>query len=165
MKPIISKPGEGPVFTFEPASLVRFKVTYEETGGTFEVFERELPPQTLGADAHLHATTTESLYVIEGRATILCGESWAEYDAGTMIVVPPHTPHGFLNDSDAAVRLLISFVPALGHETFFAELARLKRGPTESFARDLAAVRQRFDTQSVTGCDYVFRARRAPGAA
>jgi mannose-6-phosphate isomerase-like protein (cupin superfamily) len=163
MKPIVSRPGEGEVFTFERDSLARYIDSVTDTEGAFEAFEREIPPYTIGADPHAHAATVESLYVLEGRATILCSEHWREYEAGSLIVVPRNTPHGFVNDTAARVRLLISFVPGVGHEAFFAELARLKRGPAETYAQDLAQVRKRFDTQSVAGLGYVFRAQRTAG--
>jgi hypothetical protein len=60
VNPIVSFPGEGETFHLEAGSLARFKVFSRETEEAFEafeVFEREVPPHTIGADPHLHRNT------------------------------------------------------------------------------------------------------------
>jgi len=145
----ISPPGDGLVYHFEPGSLVRFKVLTEATGGAFEMYEREVPPHTIGADPHLHGSTVETFYVVEGHVTILAGESRAVYGPGSVVVVPRNTVHGFWNETGEPIKLLISFVPGLHHHKFFEGLAELKAGPPEAYAGGLAALRRRFDSQSI----------------
>ena len=72
----------------EPGSLVRFKVFSKDTQGLFEMYERELPPRMIGADSHFHRTAVETFYVVHGTATILCGDTKRDYDAGSIVVVP-----------------------------------------------------------------------------
>lgn len=148
MEPMISLPGEGKTFELEPGSWARFKLTTEMTDGKVESFERFVPPHTLGADPHYHHTLTEYLYVISGEATIQSGESIEAYGAGSMVLVPPKVVHGFWNRSDEPMKLMISFVPAFNHDHFFEELKKLKNGPPETYERDLAALRVRFDSVS-----------------
>ena len=149
MRPVISHPGEGEIFDLEPGSLVRFKVLSKDTDRVVEVYERELPPRTIGADPHLHATTTETFYVVSGTVSILCGPVQDDYGAGSVLVVPPNTVHAYNNASDSPAKLLIFFCPGLGHEQFFRGLATLKHGPTDRYQQDLDALRQRFDSTSV----------------
>lgn len=141
--------GEGNLYPLEPGSLVRFKILTEETGGALEMYEREVPPHTLGADPHTHRTTIETFYVLEGRPTILVGDVRATYLPGTSLVVPIGAVHGFWNETDERIRLLVTFTPGLSHHKFFEALSVLKAGPKETYARDLAALRERFDSSSV----------------
>jgi quercetin dioxygenase-like cupin family protein len=150
LTPLISLGGEGEVFQMEPGSLVRFKIFSKDTGGLIEMYEREVPPQTIGADPHLHRTTTEVFYVVAGNPTILCGETSRSYAPGSIVVVPPNTVHAYANDTKLPIKVLISFSPGLGHEEFFRGLSRLKHGPKETYQRDLDELRLRFDSISVS---------------
>ena len=145
----ISLAGEGELFELEPGSLVRFKIFARDTNGVIELYERELPAQTLGADPHVHSTTTETFYVVEGKPTILCGNVEQQFGPGSIVVVPPETVHAYRNATPDHVRVLISFSPALGHEKFFRELANLKHGPAAEYQPRLAALRERFDSRTV----------------
>jgi quercetin dioxygenase-like cupin family protein len=148
MNCIVSLSGEGEVFHMEPGSLVRFKVFSKDTGGLFEMYERELPPRMIGADPHFHRTTVETFYVVHGTATILCGDTKRDYDAGSIVVVPKNTVHAYANHTDFPLKVLIAFTPGLGHEEFFRGLSRLKHGPVETYQADLDALRLRFDSVS-----------------
>ena len=150
MKPLISEVGAGEVIEMEPGSLVRFKVFTGDTDGLIEIYERELPPRTIGADPHLHLTTTETFYVVEGEPEILCGDTVRTYAPGSIVVVPPNTVHGYGNPTDRHVKVLISFTPALGHDAFFRGLSELKHGPAETYASRLAALRQQFGSVSIS---------------
>jgi len=90
------------------------------------------------------------LYVVAGSATILVGEERKAYRASAAVVVPRMTVHGYWNDSDEPIKLLITFCPALDHDQFFKGLAELKRGPRETYAENLANLRRRFGSVSVT---------------
>jgi mannose-6-phosphate isomerase-like protein (cupin superfamily) len=149
VNPIVSFPGEGETFHLEAGSLARFKVLSRETEGAFEVFEREVPPHTIGADPHLHRTTIETFYVVEGTACILIGDSEQEFTSGAIVMVPKNTVHAFSNRSDLPLKLLVSYTPGIRHEEYFRELARLKHGPTETYQKDLDALRLLFDSESI----------------
>lgn len=134
----------------EPGSLVRFKVIGDDTGHALEMYERELPPQCLGADPHIHETTVETFYVVEGHPTIMVGEIRRKIDPGTTVVVPKGVAHGFWNETDHPVKMLISFTPSVNHQVYFQELSRLKAGPREEYAENLAKLRIRFDSKTVS---------------
>ena len=149
MDPIVSSFGEGEVFNFEPGSLARFKVFSRDSDGAFELFEREVPPYTIAADPHLHRTTIETFYVVEGTASILIGDSEQEFGPGSVVSVPKNLVHAFSNRSSAPLKVLASYTPGLGHEEYFKELARLKHGPKETYQSGLDDLRKRFDAESV----------------
>lgn len=149
MKPLISGPGAGELIEMEPGSFVRFKIFSDDTDGLIELYERELPPGMIGADPHLHLTTTETFYVVQGQPAILCGDNEQPYAPGSIVVVPPNTVHAYSNPTSEPAKVLISFTPALGHDAFFRGLAELKRGPAETYAARLAVLRQRFGSVSI----------------
>lgn len=150
MDPTFSEPGEGIQIPLEPGSFVRFKVLARDTNHAFEMYEREVPPQMIGADPHYHETTDETFYVVSGRPTILCGEIRMQFGPGSIVVVPRNTVHGYWNETDEPIKLLITFCPGLDHDEFFRGLSLLKKGPPERYADDLAALRQRFRSVSVS---------------
>lgn len=149
MKRIISPPGEGLTFPMEPGSLVRFKILGEHTDHALEMYEREVPPHTIGADPHLHLTTIETFYVVSGEPTILVGDVRQRFGPGSVVVIPVHTVHGFWNETDQPLKMLVTFTPSLGHHEFFRALSKLKAGPPEEYVAGLAALRIRFDSNTV----------------
>lgn len=149
MIPPISESGEGLLFPMEPGSLVRFKILGEQTGHALEMYEREVPARCLGADPHQHATTVETFYVVSGHPTILVGDVRRQFAPGSTLVVPRNTVHGFWNETDQPIKLLVTFTPSLGHHEFFRALSRLKSGPPEAYAEGLAQLRRRFDSETV----------------
>ncbi|MBN9415316.1 hypothetical protein ABS71_04110 [bacterium SCN 62-11] len=149
MTPAISEPGEGLLFPLEPGSLVRFKVLGEDTNHAMEMYEREVPPHCVGADPHLHHTTVETFYVVEGHPTIQVGEVRRAFGPGSTLVVPMGTTHGFWNETEQPVKVLITFSPSLGHHEFFRGLSKLKAGPPEEYVEKLAELRRRFDSESL----------------
>lgn len=150
MKPIYSEPGQGILIPMEPGSLVRFKILARDTDHRFEMYEREVPPHTIGADPHYHEATEETFYIVSGIATILCGEERSPYGAGSIVVVPRGIVHGYWNETPEPIKLLITFCPGLDHDQFFQGLSQLKNGPPDRYADDLAALRKRFGSVSVT---------------
>jgi quercetin dioxygenase-like cupin family protein len=149
MKPIISESGEGILIPLEHGSLVRFKILARDTDHAFEMYEREVPPHTIGADPHYHEATDETFYVVSGTATIQVGEKRRPFAAGSIVVVPRQTVHGYWNETAEPIKLLITFCPGLDHERFFQGLSRLKAGPPDRYVDDLAALRKEFGSVSV----------------
>ncbi|MBT9584383.1 hypothetical protein IV102_13655 [bacterium] len=145
MKPLVSAPGQGLIFPMEPGSLVRFKVIGENTDHALEMYEREVPAHTIGADPHLHLTTVETFYVVRvsGDPLILVGETRQQF--GPVSVVVPKN-----NQTDQPIKILVTFTPSLGHHEFFRGLSLLKAGPPEDYVAGLAALRLRFNSISVT---------------
>lgn len=87
------------------------------------MYERELSPRTTGADPHVHLSTTETFYVVEGQPAILCGTTSHAYAPGSAVVATSGVVHSYDTSTDRPVKVFICLTPGLGHEEFFAETA------------------------------------------
>jgi quercetin dioxygenase-like cupin family protein len=107
-------------------TLVRPKLTGEQTGGRFALWEGVLPR---GAAPPLHGhPQDETLYVLEGKVAVWAGEQeQRSCEAGAAIFVPGGTPHTFRVDSETA-RMLFLSTPA-GIEEFVHALAEPAEWP------------------------------------
>jgi quercetin dioxygenase-like cupin family protein len=103
-------------------TLVRPKLTGEQTGGRFALWEGVLP---CGAAPPVHShPQDETFYVLEGKVAVWVGdgeEPVGTCEEGATIFVPGGTPHSFLVLSDTA-RMLFLSTPA-GIEQFVHALS------------------------------------------
>lgn len=83
--------------------------TSETTGGIYSLIE-QLCPQGSGPGPHVHLTSTETMYIIDGEITFLAGETQTTLRAGGLISIPPNTVHAFRVDSPTA-RILNGYTP------------------------------------------------------
>jgi mannose-6-phosphate isomerase-like protein (cupin superfamily) len=132
--PIVRGPGEG-----EGAAVgsIRFviKATGEDTKGQYSLVEAEGPSF---ATPHVHHDREESFFVVDGKVTFLVDTDTVEAGAGSFLLVPRETMHGFRADGDA--RIIIIHSPG-GFERFFRELAgAIERGEFDTAFRDRLAV-------------------------
>jgi quercetin dioxygenase-like cupin family protein len=112
------------------------------TNGEFGLFRWDIPASTGGAGAHFHRRFSESFYVVSGTVTLYNGEAWSPLAAGGFCYVPPGGVHGFRNDGDEQASMLILFAPGIARESYFEELAEIRRTgaePTEQEWADLFA--------------------------
>ena len=99
-------------------TLVRLKLTGEQTGGRFALWEGVLPR---GAAPPLHThPQDETFYVLEGSVLVWSNEV-RRCGPGAAVFVPGGTPHSFRIESDTA-RMLFLSTPA-GIEDFVRALA------------------------------------------
>ncbi len=115
-------------------TLARLKLTGEQTGGRFALWEGVLPH---GAAPPLHShPQDETFYVLEGRLTAWVADDgldgWLERypqacGAGDVFFAPAGVPHSFRVESDTA-RLLFLSTPA-GIEDYVRALAEPARWP------------------------------------
>lgn len=62
-------------------------------------------PPSRGPGLHRHAY--EEIFILqEGQATFTAGDEQREARAGEIVVVPPDTPHRFVNTGDGPLRLI-----------------------------------------------------------
>ena len=71
---------------------------------------------------HIHSTTDEALYVVEGTFRFLAGERTSEGAAGAFIYVPQGLEHTYWNEAKTPSKMLITISPP-GFERYFEELA------------------------------------------
>jgi quercetin dioxygenase-like cupin family protein len=118
-------------------TLVRLRLTGEQTGGSFALWEGVLPR---GAAPPLHShPQDETFYIVEGQVTVWVVErglaadrSWVQTHArpcgaGGCVLAPGETPHAFRVESDTARMLFVS-TPA-GIEDYVQALAEPARWP------------------------------------
>jgi mannose-6-phosphate isomerase-like protein (cupin superfamily) len=74
--------------------------------------------------AHIHHTTEEAWYVLDGELTFRIGDYTLPAPAGSFVLVPRGTVHSFGNTSPAPAKFLEIFSPA-GMERYFEERAAL----------------------------------------
>jgi quercetin dioxygenase-like cupin family protein len=122
---LVVEPGEGNGVSLGGLGVI-FKVSSEDTGGTFSVVEHPIDPGIL-VPPHVHEREDELSYVLEGEIGARVGDRELErLAAGSYLFKPRRVPHAFWNATEAPARLLEIIVPA-GFEHFFVELAELIR--------------------------------------
>jgi quercetin dioxygenase-like cupin family protein len=106
-------------------TLVRMKLTGEQTGGRFALWEGVLPH---GAAPPLHShPQDETFVVLEGEMTAWVGPDGRWCGAGAAVLAPAGVPHTFRVESDTA-RMLFLSTPA-GIEDYVLALAEPARWP------------------------------------
>ncbi|HZR78349.1 MAG TPA: cupin domain-containing protein [Chthoniobacterales bacterium] len=73
-----------------------------EHGAPISAYIVNAPPGK-GPPLHVHPYV-ETIFTIEGRATLTIGDEVREVRAGDIAVVPANTPHKFVNSGDAILR-------------------------------------------------------------
>lgn len=102
--------------------LVTFKVTSEETDGTFAIVEEVVPPN-YETPLHIHSREDERVYVVSGNLMFQVGNEIFQATTGAFINMPRGLVHNFKNVGTTEAVLLITFSPA-GIEDMFCEMGR-----------------------------------------
>jgi mannose-6-phosphate isomerase-like protein (cupin superfamily) len=113
-------PGDGDAIQLGP---IRMRILEDgtTTGHRLGMGEITLPPHTVGPPQHRHARHDEGFYVVSGTANFTVGDTTYEAPAGTLVMVPPGTPHTFANPRDEPTVLLNTFTPDL-YVQYFRDL-------------------------------------------
>lgn len=100
--------------------------------------EHPIPPGYF-VPPHRHADDEEMLYVMEGELTLLDEAGERRAGAGSALSFAPGTLHGFRNDTDGTVRLLVIAQPGVQAAEMFRHFDRAGRaGPLAP--ADIAAI-------------------------
>ena len=86
--------------------------------------EITLAPHTDGPPQHRHARHDEGFYVVSGLARFTVGTESYDAPAGTLVMLPPGTPHTFANPTDGTTVLLNTFTPDL-YVQYFRDLRQM----------------------------------------
>jgi mannose-6-phosphate isomerase-like protein (cupin superfamily) len=92
---VVLGPGEGREYPMGRLSAV-FKADGAESGHRYSISEWWLEPYTRGPGAHTH-DEDDVFFVLEGTMTVLVGDEWIDAPAGSFVLVPGGTTHGFEN--------------------------------------------------------------------
>jgi mannose-6-phosphate isomerase-like protein (cupin superfamily) len=109
----------------------RIRLTPEETGGTFSVFEEQVP-EGVGPPLHVHHDAQELFIVLEGRVLFRCSGRNAEVGVGGTVLIPRGAEHTF--KALSAARLLVQLVPGRG-VGFFREVEAQGLSPERDMDR------------------------------
>src|SRR5262245_23764489 len=104
------------------SSTAGLVATGASTDGHYGLFRWDMSAASGGATPHYHRTFSEAFYVLDGRIQLFDGTAWREGTAGDFLYIPPNGIHGFRNESEAPVSMLILFAPAPAREAYFREL-------------------------------------------
>ncbi len=116
-----------------------------QTAGAVSVYEGGLRARTAGPPLHVHDSTDEALYVLEGEVTIRLGQQTIRADAGSFVWMPRGVPHTFANLADAPARMLGLAVPG-GIEDL---LASVPRDGNPGDQAQMAALAKKFGSRTV----------------
>ena len=116
-----------PELVYPNGTRCHYLATGSLTRGLFGLYRWEAPARAGGPAPHFHRTFTESFYVIAGDVRIYDGRAWIDTRPGDFVHIPEGGIHGFRNDSDAPVTLLIHFAPGAPREAYFESNARFAR--------------------------------------
>ncbi|MGW3464491.1 cupin domain-containing protein [Streptomyces olivaceoviridis] len=113
-------PGDGEVIVLGTTRM-RILEDGSHTGHRLAIAESVLAPHTQGPPQHRHARHDEGFYILSGTVRFTVGDE--DYDAttGTLVMVPPGTPHTFANLTDQPAHMLSTFTPDL-YVQYFRDL-------------------------------------------
>lgn len=121
----------------------------ETTGHRLGVGEITVPPGTTGPPQHRHAQHDEGFYVVSGTARFTVGDTSYDAAAGTLVMVPPGTPHTFANPGDEPVVMLNTFTPDL-YVQYFRDLRDMIAAGQPLTPDNTAAAMSRYATVPAT---------------
>ena len=106
-----------------------FKVTGEETGGAYALFDFLILPGN-GTPPHVHHREEEGFWILSGELTFYLGidSDRVVARAGDYIHAPRDIPHFFMNEGKEPVKALCLVTPA-GLEKFFELVGTPLPGP------------------------------------
>jgi mannose-6-phosphate isomerase-like protein (cupin superfamily) len=124
-------------------AAVRLLADATATGGALSAQRVTLGRGADGALPHLHKSSSELFFILDGSAQILAGTDVLTLQAGDLAVVPPATAHAFAAPPRATADLLIMITPGVERFEYFRLLARFAQG--QATRDDLLAAQDRFD--------------------
>ncbi|MGW1405408.1 cupin domain-containing protein [Streptomyces sp. NPDC002403] len=113
-------PGDGETIVL---GTTRMRVLEDgsHTGHRLAITESILAPRTQGPPQHRHAQHDEGFYVLSGTVRFTIGDEDHDATTGTLVMVPPGTPHTFANPTDQPAVMLSTFTPDL-YVQYFRDL-------------------------------------------
>jgi mannose-6-phosphate isomerase-like protein (cupin superfamily) len=112
---------------YESFGLVKYHylANQESTDGDYGLYRVDIAPNGGGPGPHFHRTMSEAFFVLSGTVRLYDGNDWIDGHPNDFLYVPPGGIHGFRNEADASVSLLMLFAPGAPREAYFEGLAHL----------------------------------------
>ncbi len=92
-------------------SLTLTKLEGSHTHGGVDIVDHRVP-SGYAPPSHVHETSDEIFYVIEGQFDVHCGEQRWSAGPGSLVFLPRQVPHGFVVSEDGPARTLLINAPA-----------------------------------------------------
>ncbi|MFF3017269.1 cupin domain-containing protein [Streptomyces sp. NPDC057939] len=141
-------PGDGETIVL---GTTRMRVLEDgsHTGHRLAIAESVLAPHTQGPPQHRHARQDEGFYVLSGTVRFTVGDEGHDATTGTLVIVPPGTPHTFANPTDQPAVMLSTFTPDL-YVQYFRDLQEGLAGGLPLTPEANAAAMSRYATEPAT---------------
>jgi len=142
---VVLGPGEGKTVPV-PGHKITYKVVGADTDGAYSLLEVELVGD--GPPLHIHKTEDEAFYVLEGEVKFLLGETTSIAKAGSLVLVPRGTVHGWCRAGQEPAKIL-SIISPPGFEQFFDEAVDLDVTDTEAFVAKANELAEKYNMEIV----------------
>ncbi len=151
-------PAEGQALRMAGAQLITRKVSSEQTGGAYSLFEVSVAPEG-GSGPHVQHREDECFYVLEGVFEFLVEGARIGAGLGSLVYVPKGNLHAFRNTGETPGRLLVGQTPGGVHERFIEKVGTPAAGegippqteePPEDDVERLAAVAAEYGVEMVS---------------
>ncbi|MGW0964672.1 cupin domain-containing protein [Streptomyces sp. NPDC002516] len=119
------------------------------TGHRLAIAESVLAPHTQGPPQHRHARHDEGFYILSGTVRFTVGDQDHDATTGTLVMVPPGTPHTFANPTDQPAVMLSTFTPDL-YVQYFRDLQEVLADGRPLTPRANIDTMSRYATQPAT---------------
>ncbi|MCX5051438.1 MULTISPECIES: cupin domain-containing protein [unclassified Streptomyces] len=116
-------PGDGETIVLG-ATRMRVLEDGSHTGHRLAIAESVLAPHSQGPPQHRHARHDEGFYILSGTVRFTVGDEDHDATTGTLVMVPPGTPHTFANLTDQPAVMLSTFTPDL-YVQYFRDLQKV----------------------------------------
>ena len=107
-KGTVLQPGERETISM-PGNKMLF--VHREPDSAFSMVEWASEPGAPGSSVHIHRTTEEAFYVLEGTCEFQLGEETVEASAGAFVFAPKGTKHAFWNQGPTLAKMLVMMSP------------------------------------------------------
>lgn len=97
--------------------LYKFFMKGEDTGGTYTIFEANVPPMDIGPPPHIHRNEDIAFYIVEGRFRFSLEENEFNAEPGDFVLLPRGLKHWLRNESDTIGKMLVISNPS-GFDSF-----------------------------------------------
>ncbi|MGX1364903.1 quercetin dioxygenase-like cupin family protein [Streptomyces canus] len=119
------------------------------TGHRLAIAESVLAPHTQGPPQHRHGLHDEGFYILSGTVRFTVRDEEYDATAGTLVMVPPGTPHTFANLTDQPAVMLSTFTPDL-YLQYFRDLQEVLAGGRPLTPQANIDAMSRYATQPAT---------------
>jgi quercetin dioxygenase-like cupin family protein len=141
-------PGDGETIVLGTTHM-RVLEDGSHTGHRLAIAESVLAPHTQGPPQHRHARHDEGFYVLSGTVRFTVGDEDHDVTAGTLVMVPPGTPHSFANLTGQPAVMLSTFTPDL-YVQYFRDLQEVLVGGRPLTPQADIDVMSRYATEPAT---------------